>query len=77
MSELAATDRIASGVVFVPDTAGFCDWDCETVFGIAREVATLPGLFDMPGDFPSPFSGEGLVDVSGGEITLVTLPYSP
>lgn len=77
MSELAATDRIASGVVFVPDTAGFDDWYCETMFGIAREVATLPELFDMPGDFPSLYSEEVLVDVSGGEITLVTLPYSP
>ena len=47
------------------------------MFGIAREVATLPELFDMPGDFPSLYSEEVLVDVSGGEITLVTLPYSP
>ena len=77
VSELAATDRIASGVVFVPDTAGFDDWYCETMFGIAREVGTLPELFDMPGDFPSLYSEEVLVDVSGGEITLVTLPYSP
>lgn len=50
MSELAATDRIASGVVFVPDTAGFDDWYCETMFGIAvrsalcRSSSTCPAI---------------------------------
>lgn len=73
---IVVSKTVGRGYIFVPGTSTFEDSMSLIMFGLTREVHTLPELFAPPDYITYPY-GSSLISVSGGEITNVTLLYSP
>lgn len=77
MSDVVLNEAADTGIVFIPDAATYEDYMNETMFGIAREVTSLPELFETSLEGFTYSNIDVIVTVSGGEISNILFPYSP
>lgn len=77
MSDVVLTEVAAAGLVFIPDTATYDDSMSSMMFGVVREVNSLPELFEPPFEYITYDTIDVIVTVSGGEISHILYPYSP
>ena len=77
MSDVVLTEVTAAGLVFIPGTATYDDSMSSMMFGVVREVNSLPELFEPPFEYITYDTIDVIVTVSGGEISHILYPYSP